>query len=83
MIKLTPEEILWADSLVCDGSAIEETFKIALNFYNNRKSILNKEYRKFWKEMEKRHNLDMGKTHGIKSVMNEVCIYEIEEGETT
>ena len=79
MIKLTPEEILWADSIACDGRAFEETFKIALNFYNNRKSILNKEHQKFWREMEKRYNLDPGKTHGIKTAMNEVWIYETEE----
>lgn len=79
-MKLTAEQIEWIDSINQDRSATDNTLKVAMCYHSNRMSRLNKEKKRFWKNIAETFDLDLEENHyRVNNVRNEVEILKDEE----
>lgn len=81
-IPLTARQIDWMDEINADRQAQEMVFKIAINSISNRMNELNKENRRFWRELAEIHGLDLDLyRYEAKKVDNKACIVCLGERE--
>jgi len=62
--ELTAEEIEEFDNINCDLAATEKAFEVAMNYYMNKRSFLQRDIDKMWGRLASRFGID--NVDGIK-----------------
>lgn len=73
---LTSNQTNWHDNLNCDEWSVKKQLEVAMNFYCNRMSEIEKERRIFWKELHEVYKLDPKKAYAILNEHQEASIVE-------
>jgi hypothetical protein len=76
---LTAEEVLLLDEINADKMANEQTFKIALNYHNNRASRIHKHEVKMWRDLVAKHGLDATRRWAIDTTGPIIYIKVLED----
>lgn len=81
-LNLTPDEIKTWQELSADNHAMEDNFRIMLDYYHNQKNEEYKRNRKFWNKLAEKMDVSLS-THILKieEINNALSVTATEKGD--
>jgi len=78
--ELSPREILHFDAIGCDIRGTEDAFRVAFNYFMNKKSDVTERLEAFYETLSGKSRYDQLRgTMGVTSVEGKVCLVKVIE----